>query len=617
MCIIRAPQVYLAGKRWAKMIFLLLLINSAMPDHSSALPYLRETLLFLALAGLLIPLLQRYRVNQILGFLAVGVVIGPFGLWLWVGHLPWLSNFTFMRVEGAIALGNLGVLFLMFTLGLELSAERLWALRRWVFGAGTAQVLLSAVAIGGIATLFGNSLQTAVILGLVLSLSSTAIVMQLLADQHLLDQPQGQASFSILMLQDLAVVPILILAGLLAKGETAQLFPLLGLALLKSIAAILLIYLLGRRVIRPLFKTLAHQHQPASFMALILLATLGIAALTSSAGLSMALGAFLAGLLLAETEFRHEVEVTIEPFKSLLLGLFFMSVGMQTDLRSVLAAPLWIPLSVLGLFAIKASVMAVVLRLGKLSWGHALEAGLLMGQGGEFAFIVTGYAMANHLFTPALAQFLLLVVGLSMFATPLVSRGGHLLGKWWERNHHPAITALNEAVPKPLQGHVIIVGFGRIGQMLAGILARQGIPYVAIEINMHLSTRRHPLGEPVYFGDVSRPELLHRVNASQAGAIVLTMDHADAALHATAAIRREFSSVPLIARARDEHHAHALKEAGADLVMPETLEAGLQLSGFVLHALGIAEEKTNAAIRKERDARVSAIHRKKRSDSDS
>ena len=588
-----------------------------MPAHPTVLPYLRETLLFLALAGILIPLLQRYRVNQILGFLALGVVIGPFGLWLWVGHLPWLSNFTFMRVEGAIALGELGVLFLMFTLGLELSAERLWSLRRWVFGAGTAQVLLSAAVIGGIAALFGNALQTAVILGLILSLSSTAIVMQLLTERHLLDQPQGQASFSILMLQDLAVVPILILAGLLAKGETAQLLPLLGLALLKSVVAILLIYLLGRRVICPLFKLLAHQHQPASFMALILLATLGIAGLTSYAGLSMALGAFLAGLLLAETEFRHEVEVTIEPFKSLLLGLFFMSVGMQTDLRTILAAPVWIPLSVLGLFAIKGIVMALVLRAGKLSWGHAVETGLLMGQGGEFAFIVTGYAMANHLFTPALAQFLLLVVGLSMFATPMVARGGHLLGHWLERNHHGAINALNDAIPETLQGHVIIVGFGRIGQMLAKILADQGLRYVAIEINMNLSTRRHPLGEPVYFGDVSRPELLHRLNASQAGAIVLTMDHAEAALHAASAIRREFSEVPLFARARDEHHAHALKEAGANQVMPETLEAGLQLSGFVLQALGIADDKTAAAITSERDARIAAIQRKKRSDIDS
>lgn len=582
-----------------------------MPQAAEGLPYLRETLLFLALAGILIPLLQRTRVNPILGFLGVGVVVGPFGLWLWVGHLPWLSNFTFMRVEGAAALGELGVLFLMFTIGLELSAERLWTLRRWVFGAGSAQVLLSAAVIGALAMVFGNTLEAALILGLVLSLSSTAVVMQLMTERHMLDTPTGMANFSILMLQDLAVVPILIFVGVLAKGETGQLLPVLGLVLVKSVSAILLIYLLGRRVIRPLFKAMARQHQPATFMALILLSTLGIAGLTAAAGLSMALGAFLAGLLLAETEFRHEVEVTIEPFKTLLLGLFFMSVGMQTDLRVVLDSPLWIPLSVLGLYAIKSAVLALVLRVAHFSWGRAAEGGLMMGQGGEFAFIVTGYAIANKLFSPELAQFVLLVVGLSMFATPMLSRGGHLLGDWWERTHQSAETSLAAAAPESLHGHVIIVGFGRIGQLLAKILAAQGIRYVAIDSNMNLSTPRHPLGEPVYYGDVSRPELLHRVHASQAGAIVLTMDHAQAALHAAYAIRREFSEVPLFARARDEHHARELKQAGANLVTPEALETGLQLSAFVLQSLGVANESVAIAIRDERDARIASILLKK------
>jgi len=580
-----------------------------MPEHQAALPFLRETLLFLALAGILIPLLQRYRVNQILGFLGMGVLVGPFGLWLWVGELPWLSNFTFMRVEGAVALGELGVLFLMFTIGLELSAERLWALRRWVFGAGLAQVGLSAVAIGTIALLFDNSIEIALVLGLVLALSSTAVVMQLMTERGMLDKPLGQANFSILMLQDLAVVPILILAGVLAKGESGTILPLMGMVLVKSIGAILLIYLLGRRVIRPLFKALARQHQPATFMALILLSTLGIAGLTSYAGLSMALGAFLAGLLLAETEFRHEVEVTIEPFKSLLLGVFFMSVGMQTDVRVILASPVWIPLSVLGLFAIKAIIMALVLRVGRLPWGRAMEGGLLMGQGGEFAFIVIGYAVASKLFDPDLGQFVLLVVGLSMFATPLFSRAGHTLGNWWERRFRNVAAALDEAQTETLHGHVIIVGFGRVGQMLAGILSREGIRYIAIENDMNRSTRRHPLGEPVYFGDVTRPELLHRVHASTASAIVLTIDQPDAALHAAAAIRREFAQVPLIARARDEHHAHALKQAGADLVTPEALEAGLQLSEFALHAVGIVGEHAAGVIRKERDARIARIER--------
>ena len=578
-----------------------------MPEHSSGLPFLRETLIFLALAGILIPLLQRFRVNQILGFLAVGVLLGPFGLWLWVGHLPWLENITFIRVEGTVALGELGVLFLMFTIGLELSAERLWMLRRWVFGAGTAQVLLSALLIGGVALMFGSDMPTAIVLGLVLALSSTAVVMQLMTDKRMLDTPLGQASFSILMLQDLAVVPILILAGVLSRGDTEHLWRLLGDVLFKSVASIALIYLLGRRVIRPVFKALSQQHQPATFVALILLCTLGIGGLTAYAGLSMALGAFLAGLLLAETEFRHEVEVTIEPFKSLLLGLFFMSVGMQTDVRAILASPVWLPLSMVGLFLIKGSVMMLVLRLGKLSVGRAFEGGLLMGQGGEFAFIVTSYAVSSKLFSPELSQFVLLMVGLSMFATPLMARVGHALGQSWEQRHHQPPAPLDEAETDLLQGHVIIVGFGRMGQLLAEILNAQGVRYVAIDIDMHRSTRKHPLGEPVYFGDVSRPELLHRVHASKSAAIVLTMDHADAALHATRAIRREFSNIPLLARAHDEDHAYALREAGAVQVMPETLEAGLQLSSSVLRAMGMSDSEVNDAICIERNVRLARV----------
>jgi CPA2 family monovalent cation:H+ antiporter-2 len=578
-----------------------------MDDSHALLPYLRETLIFLALAGVLIPLLQRYRVNQILGFLALGVLLGPNGLLLWLDQVTWLTHFTFLRIEGMVALGELGVLFLMFTIGLELSAERLWILRRWVFGAGVAQVLFSAIAIGILASLFGNSIESSVVLGLVLALSSTAAVMQLMTERHLLDTPIGQSSVSVLMLQDLAVVPILLLTGLLAQGNASHWLPLLSMVLLKSAIVILLIFFLGRRVIGPLFKALARKHQPATFVALILLSSLGIGGLTQSAGLSMALGAFLAGLLLAETEFRHEVEVTIEPFKSLLLGLFFMSVGMQTDLRGLWADPLGLLLSVVGLFFVKTLVLTIVLRAGHHSWGRALQGGMMLGQGGEFAFIVTGYATATQLFSPALEQFVLLVVGLSMFATPMVARAGELLADSWERHHLPAQARLTDARPDTLQGHVIIVGFGRMGQMMAQLLASQGISYVAIDIDTQRSTQRHWLGGPVYYGDVSRPELLHRLHASQAAAIVLTLDHADAALHATLAIRREFSQLPLLARAHDEDHARALLEAGANLVMPESMEAGLQLSACVLETVGLSHAKAMEVIRNERELRLARM----------
>ncbi len=575
-----------------------------MEDAHTQLPYLRETLIFLALAGVLMPLLQRLRVNQILGFLAAGALLGPYGLLQWAGQLPWLTNITFLSIEGIRALGELGVVFLMFSIGLELSAERLWALRRWVFGAGSAQVLFSAALIGAAALWFGNTTEAAIVLGLVLALSSTAVVMQLMTEQRTFEQPLGQANFSVLMLQDLAVVPILLLTGVLASGNSTGLPWLMGSVLLKSVAAIVLISLLGRWVIRPLFRSLAEQRQPATFLALTLLSTLGIASLTAYAGLSMALGAFLAGLLLSETEFRHEVEVVIDPFKSLLLGLFFMSVGMQIDLRALLAEPLMIPLSVAGLFLLKGSVLAVVLRMGGHPWGRAIEGGLMMGQGGEFAFIVTGYALAGGLFERDLVQFILLVVSLSMFATPMVARAGRMIGDAMSRRA-PEMP-LDNAQTDELAGHVIIVGFGRIGQLLAGVLTAEGVRYVAIESDVSQSTRRHELGEPVYFGDVRRPELLERVHAGRAAAIVLTMNHPESAVQAAAAISRAFPGVPLLARAHDEAHARGLRSAGASMVMPEALEAALQLSTFVLQASGVEPERAARAISSERESRLSA-----------
>jgi CPA2 family monovalent cation:H+ antiporter-2 len=317
----------------------------------------------------------------------------------------------------------------------------------------------------------------------------------------------------------------------------------------------------------------------------------------------MALGAFLAGLMLAETEFRHEVEVTIEPFKSLLLGLFFFSVGMQTDMRLLLSAPILLPLSVLGLMLIKAIVLAPLLRMGGLSWGSAVEGSFMMGQAGEFAFIIATDAAARGLFPQELAQFVLLGVALSMFATPLAARLGHRLGHAWKCKHHDG-APLSQARVASMKDHVIIVGFGRMGQLVAEVLAAQNVRYVAIDIDLMRSTKRHPLGEPVYFGDVSRPELLHRVHASSAAAIVLTMDHPEAALHAASTIRREFSEVPLLARAHDEYHARALSEAGATMVMPEALEAGLQLTFFVLQAIGIEGTRAAEAIRRERENRL-------------
>jgi CPA2 family monovalent cation:H+ antiporter-2 len=428
--------------------------------------------------------------------------------------------------------------------------------------------------------------------------------MQLLGERQALATPLGQAAFSILMLQDLAVVPIFILLGVLAGGNDAAWLPLLGLTLVKSVVAVALIYLLGRRALEPLLRLFLRQRQPDVFMALTLLIALGIAGLTAAAGLSLALGAFLAGLLLAETPFRHEVEVVIAPFRSLLMGLFFMSVGMQTDLGEVAAAPVWLALSVAGLFIVKACVASMVLRMGGLPWGRAAEGGLLLGQGGEFAFIVVGQAVASHLLEPGVGQFMMLVVACSMFATPLAARLGRRYGDWWQSRHPlPALSA----APAPQANHVIIVGYGRIGRMLAQILDEQGVEWVAIDNDPQLVVQPLRRAGRLHFGDAARSELLHRVSAERAGAIVLTMDHPASALHAAHAIRHDYPQVRLFARARDEAHAKALLRAGASLVVPETLESGLQLSHSVLTSVGFPEPAAAQVIQQERQKRICSM----------
>jgi CPA2 family monovalent cation:H+ antiporter-2 len=570
-------------------------------DHH-AFPFLREILLFLILAGILIPTLQRLRINQVLGFLAVGALLGPFGLGALALHTPWLSFLTFPAGPGISMLAEIGVLFLMFMIGLELSAARLWSMRRWVFGAGTAQVVASATLIGAALHLYGLPGQAAVILGLVLSLSSTAVVMQLMNQQHSTGTRLGQAAFAVLMLQDLAVVPILILIGALAKGagDGNDALLLAAITLAKAAGAIAVIYLVGGRVVHPLFRAFARQRQPDVFMALVLLATFGIAALSAAAGLSMALGALIAGLLLAETEFKHEVELMVEPFKGLLMGLFFMTVGMTIDTRQILDAPLWLASVVLGLVLIKGIVVALLFRIGGLPWGRAVEGGLLLGQGGEFAFIVIGYAATSGVLDPALGARVMLAVGLSLFITPLLARLGTAIGDQLETRGDQLAAQHDHAALSAVRGQVIIAGFGRVGQQLGKLLTAQKIPFVAFETDARLVAQLRADGWPVWFGNAARPELLRHVHADEAPAIVLTMDQPLAALQAVHGIRREFPHVALFARSRDEKHARDLRLAGASVVVPETLEASLQLSSFVLGAMGLEERTIDAIVDRER-----------------
>jgi CPA2 family monovalent cation:H+ antiporter-2 len=575
-----------------------------MESHAS-LPHLRELLLYLVLAGVLIPLLQRLRVNQVLGFLFAGALLGPFGLGRLALDWPWLSWITIPRLEGVQALAELGIVFLLFRIGLELSFERLWALRRWVFGVGGAQVLLTGAVIGAMAFSLGQPLAAAVVLGLVLALSSTALVVQLLGDRRAMGTPVGRATFSVLLLQDLAVVPLLILVGVLAGDADGGVLSQLGIATLKAVLALGVIYLLGRRVIRPLFRALVGARHPEVFMALTLLCTLGIGALTWAAGLSMALGAFLAGLLLSETEFRHEVEVTVDPFKGLLMGIFFISIGMSVDVVETFGtAGGAIAAGALALVVVKTAIAAGLMRYAGLPTGQSLHAGLLLGQGGEFAFIVVGTATATGVLGAALGQPLLALVWLTLLATPALDRLGAVLAARIDRGGTAAATPDFGAAPE-LDGHVVISGFGRVGQLIGQVLDSQQIPWIALDSDAAVAARGHRAGQPLYYGDAARLDMLRRLHLDRALAVVLTMDDPDAALAATVAARSAAPGVPVLARSRDEAHAGALRAAGATLVIPETLESGLQLAQQVLLRLEFPAAVAGSVIDAERDRRMS------------
>ena len=572
------------------------------------IPYIREAVLFLVASGIILPLVHRLRISPVLGYLVIGVIIGPFGLGLLADEFGWLAHFVISDLEGVQALAELGVVFLLFMIGLELSLERLWAMRRLVFGLGGLQVVLSGAAIGGIALTLGAEAPAAMVLGACLALSSTAIVMQLLIEQRRMGTTAGRASFSILLLQDQAVVPIMFMVGVFGKsGEEGGVLVGLAVAFGKALLAMALVFIVGRLVLRHLFRFVAQTRSAEMFMAAVLLVAIGTATLTGLAGLSMALGAFLAGLLLGETEYAHEIEVDIEPFKGLMLGLFFMSVGMGLDIRVIGDQILWLGLAVVGLFAVKAVIAGGLCRAFGLSTPVALETGLLLGQGGEFAFVVIVLAMSLGLVGGDLGQFVLIVAGLSMMVTPPVAGLGRRLSARLERRHDAtrqdgALAALGK-----LEGHVIIAGFGRVGQTLGRILDREHVSYIALDSNAIETSQMRARGLPVYYGDVSRPQMLHRARAGHASALVLTMDDAAASERVVKTVRREWPELPVLARARDPVHAARLLKDGATAVVPETVEASLQLGSQLLTALGVPDEVCHKRIDAERHAEIEKL----------
>ncbi|MDH3771802.1 MAG: cation:proton antiporter, partial [Nitrospirota bacterium] len=403
-----------------------------------------------------------------------------------------------------------------------------WAMRRSVFGLGGAQVVLTGIVIAAIASMFDNTLSAALVLGAGFALSSTAIVMQLLAENRRLGTATGQTTFAVLLFQDLAVLPILFMVGALATRNEGSIAFSFAMALGQAALAVAVILVLGRMVIRPLFRFVGRSASREMFLAAVLLVIIGTSIATERAGLSMALGAFLAGLLFAETEYRHEIAVDIEPFKGLLLGLFFVSVGMGIDVVQVAAKPFWLAASVVGLFLVKGVIFYGLARLVGRPPSVALESALLLGQGGEFAFLVVNLAFGLGLMPGPTAQFMFIVTGLTMVATPLVAHGARRLARAIETGE--ANGQQREAdLPTDLSGHVIVAGYGRVGQMLGSVLDAQELPHSALDTDTALVARFRRAGASIFFGDARRPAMLRKVGIERARALVVTMDNPSAA----------------------------------------------------------------------------------------
>jgi len=549
---------------------------------------LEGVVIVLLTAVLVVPLFQRAKLSAVLGYLAAGAIIGPYGLGL-VGGGPEVS-----------ALAEFGVVFLLFTIGLELSIERLRAMRHHIFGLGTAQVVATALAIGGVAVfVFDLPAESAVVIGAALALSSTAVVLQLLSEHGDMLARVGRVSFSILLLQDIAVAPVLALVPLLGM-EGDDLATALGLALLRAALAVAAIALIGRLLLRPVFRIAARTHNREVFAALALLVALGTGWTTHHFGLSMALGAFLAGLMLAGTEYRHQVEADIEPFRGILLGFFFMTVGMLIDPALVLDRLDLVLGLVAALLAVKAALIFGLCRLFGIAAPTAIRVGLLLAEGGEFAFVILGLAMAEGVVAEPTGQLLIVVVILSMIATPFLAAAGRRLQRSLERRALVAAESLT-AEAEGLRDHVVIAGFGRVGQTIALLLAEREIPYIALDLDPSRVAAARQRGSLVFYGNVAQPDVMRMAQVDRARAVVVTIDQPMAAERVVHGLRLHYPDLHIVARAHDRGHGRSLLGAGASHIVPETLEASLQLGHAVLRTAGAPDEDIDRLLARLRD----------------
>jgi monovalent cation:proton antiporter-2 (CPA2) family protein len=542
------------------------------------MPLLEQIAIFLLTAVLLVPLFQRFRLGAVLGYLAAGMLLGPYGLGV-VGN-----------IEATLHFAEFGVVLLLFLIGLELDPARLWALRRPVFGLGGAQVGLTGAALALAGYALGLDWQAALVVGLACALSSTALVLSSLAERGQLTTRHGRESFAVLLFQDLAVIPLLALLPLL--GDEAKVAAATWTSAAKGLAAIAAVVIGSRVIVRPALKFIASHSSRDIFTAAALLLVIGTAILMEKIGLSMALGAFLAGVLLADSEFRHELEANIEPFKGLLLGLFFIAVGMSADLGLVRQAPVLIIGLALGLMVLKFALMYGIARVAGSDNETAQRTAVALSQGGEFAFVLLAAAVTFGVFERDIAQLLVMVVTVSMLLAPGVfALHERLLKRWLERTRAPEFDAIDEP-----GNPVIIAGYGRYGQIVSRVLRMCGMPFTALDASYQQVDFVRRFGNKVYYGDASRLELLNAAKTGEAKLFVLAIDDVEASVKTAAVVRRHFPNLPILARARNRVHYFRLRDLGVKAIYRETFPSSLETAHQALLRLGFGIAAAERAI---------------------
>lgn len=539
------------------------------------LGYLPQVVILLSASIFVVTIFKRLNLSPVLGYLVAGALIGEHGL-------------EYINSTDLTIVAEVGIVFLLFAIGLELTVERLMAMRMHVFGFGSAQFIITALLIGGVCSLIGLSIEASVIIGGSLALSSTAIVLRVISDANGSSTQVGRLALANLLLQDLAVVPLLVLVPLLAT-DSGNIVVALSSAMVKASIALVVIFFLGRILIRPMFKLIATVKSSDLFLSATLLVILGISLSTQIMGLSLAMGAFIAGLLVAETQYQNEVEDNIMQFKGLLMGLFFMTVGMTIDPNTIYDKLFLIILISTALIATKAIIIMALARVFKFSWGPAVHAGLLLAQGSEFAFILFGMASRDSfgIIEKETAQLLLTVVTVTMAVTPLLSKIGDMICKNYDTP--TSDDGITYKQVSDLNRHVVIAGFGRVGEMVARLLAVKKVNYIVLEADAKRVKKGREKGFPVYHGDASKLQNLKGVGIERAKATIITINDNVYLKKTVRTIHKAYPDIPIVVRAEDLRNLKALEKIGATVVVPEKYEAGLQMAGALLKAIGVTE----------------------------